>query len=438
MAPLQLAVLMLSLSAPAPKGPGEAGDWPQWRGPNRDDVSKETGLLKTWPKDGPKLLWQTDKCGVGHGSPSVAAGRIYLMGGEDADKGANEFLVCLDAKDASEIWRKPLDTAEGTYIFGYGNGPRGTPTVDGEKVYVLGAKGDLRCFAAKDGALVWGKNLVKDFGGSMEPKLSWGYSESVLIDGDRLLVTPGGPKGAVACLNKATGEPFWRSTDLKDFAGYSSIVINEVEGVKHYVQQTMDGVAGVGVDGKLLWKQGDLNYKVAVIPTPILYKNYVFVSSGYGAGCALIRLTKDGDGLKHEVVYKKNKYIVNHHGGVVRVGEHVYAYSEGGGFTCLEFTKSDTADGPKPVWQTRKEDKVEKGAVIYADGSLYLYGEESATVVKAAATPAGFKEEGRFTLPALGKLNNKKGKHWAHPVIANGKLYMRDNEMLMCFDLVGK
>ena len=431
MSPLQLAVLMMSLSAPAPKGGGDAGDWPQWRGPNRDDISKETGLLKTWPADGPKLLWKSEKCGVGFGSSVTSAGRIFLMGGDDAVTGTNEFLLCLDAKEGKELWRKPLNTADGAYNHGWGSGPRGTPTVDGEFVYVLGAKGDLQCFGVKEGNLVWAKNLVKDFNGVIPV---WGYSESVLIDGARLLVTPGGPKGTVACLKKATGDVVWQSKGFTEPAGYSSIVINEVEGVKHYVQQTMQSVSGLGLDGQILWRRADLKYAVAVIPTPVVYKNYVFVTAGYGAGCSLIRLTKDGSGLKADLVYK-NKAIANHHGGVVRVGDFIYGHSDSGGWTCLEFLKSDKAEGPEPKWQSRKTDK---GSVTYADGSLYLYGEDNGAVVKIAASPEEYKEEGRFKLPFASQIPRRSGKRWAHPVVSNGKLYVRDHEYLMCFDLVGK
>ncbi|WP_020471224.1 PQQ-binding-like beta-propeller repeat protein [Zavarzinella formosa] len=435
MSSIQLAALLLSLSAPAPKDGGNAGDWPQWRGPNRDDVSKETGLLKEWPSEGPKLLWKTEKCGVGYGSPVTSAGKIFLMGGEDSVKGANEFLLCLDAKEGQEVWRKPLNTAEGNYNHGWGSGPRGTPTVDGDKVYVLGAKGDLQCYETKDGTLVWAKNLVKDFLGEIPV---WGYSESILIDGDKLLVTPGGKaatnKGAVACLNKTNGTVVWRSTEYMEPAGYSSIVITEVDGIKQYVQQSAQSVVGLSVEGKVLWRRADIGYKVAVIPTPVVYKNYVFVTAGYGAGCSLIRLAKDGAGIKAEMVYK-NKSIVNHHGGVIRVGEFVYGHSDSGGWVCLDFLKSTTADGPEPTWTSKKLDK---GTVTYADGSFYLFGEGKGTVVKIAATPTEWKEEGRFELPAKSQIPRRDGKLWAHPVVSNGKLYIRDHEVLMCFDIAAK
>lgn len=430
MSTISYLMLMLSLSAPGPKG-GDEFDWPQWRGPNRDGASKETKLLKTWPKEGPTLLWKAEKCGVGYGSPATAAGKIFLLGSEDSEKGSNEFILCLDSKDGKEIWRKPLNTADGNYNHGWGSGPRSTPTVDGDQVYVLGAKGDLQSFNIKDGALNWAKNLVKDFGGAIPV---WGYSESLLIDGDRLLVTPGGNKGTIACLKKTDGSVIWRSTDLQDGAGYSSIVITTVDGIKHYVQQTMQSVAGVSLEGKLLWKRADIAYKVAVIPTPIVHKNYVFVTAGYGAGCSLVRLAKDGDGIKAEMVYK-NKTIVNHHGGVIRIDDFVYGHSDVGGWTCLDFTKSDKADGPEATWTNKKFDK---GTITYADGSFYCYGENKGDIVKIAASNKEWVEEARMDLPFKSKIPRRSGKNWAHLVISNGKLYVRDHELLMCFDIAAK
>lgn len=431
MSSIQLAVLIFSLAAPTLKDGAEAGDWPQWRGPNRDGASKETGLLKTWPKEGPKLLWKAEKCGTGFGSPATSAGKVFLLGSDDSEKGSNEFILVVEAATGKELWRKPLNTADGNYLFGWGSGPRSTPTVDGNKVYALGAKGDLQCFEVKDGTLVWAKNLVKDLGGNIP---QWGYSESILIDGDNLLVTPGGNKGTVACLKKATGEVVWRSEKLTEPAGYSSIVINEIDGIKHYVQQTMQSVVGISEKGAVLWRRADIGYKVAVIPTPVVHKNYVFVTSGYGAGCSLIRLSKDGEGIKAEMVYK-NKSIANHHGGVIRINEHVYGHSDTGGWICLDFMKSTTADGPEPTWTGKS---FEKGSMTYADGSFYLYGERKGEILKIAASPEKFTEEGKLELPVKSQIPRRSGLMWAHPVISNGKLYVRDNEYLLCFDISAK
>jgi outer membrane protein assembly factor BamB len=426
-------VLLFTLLAPAPKGiVGSKGDWPQWRGPNRDGHSGSTGLLKTWPKDGPKLLWSFDTTGVGYGSPAVGNGRIFILGSDDPDKGTDEHLLCLTEKDGKEVWRKPLNTEMGDYNYGWGSGPRSTPTIDGDQVYILGAKGELISFNAADGKINWSKSLVKDFEGKIPV---WGYSESLLIDGNNLLVTPGGSKGALVALNKKTGETLWRCTDIKDAAGYSSVIVAEVGGIRQYIQQSMNQVFGVSAkDGKLLWKRADIKYAVAVIPTPIFIKDHVFVTSGYNAGCSLIKLSKDGDGIKADKVYA-NHAIVNHHGGVIQVGDYIYGHSDkGNNWVCLEFMKDNGEEGPEPTWRSNKLDK---GSIGYADGYLYCYGQSKGECVKIEATSDEWKESGRFTVPKKSKFPRRSGMIWAHPVIANGVLYLRDHEILFAFDVSG-
>jgi outer membrane protein assembly factor BamB len=430
MSPIQLAVLALSLAAPAPKSsdlPGQ--DWPQWRGPNRDGISMETGLLKTWPKEGPKLLWTFEDAGIGFSSFSVAGNRLYTMGAQDPDNGDKEFVLAIDTTTGKEVWRTTIGPF---YQNSYGSGPRSTPTIDGDKLYALGAKGDLVCLGAADGTKVWSKNLVSDFGGGVP---HWGYSESVLIDGEKLIVTPGGNKGAMVALDKKTGEQIWRCEDVKDGANYSSAIVAEVGGIRHYVQQTNSHVIGVRAsDGKLLWQRADIGYRVAVIPTPIFYKDHVFVTSGYGAGCALVKLSKDGDGIKAEKVYE-NKSIVNHHGGVIRVGEYVCGHSDAGGnWVCLEFLKSDKADGPEPA----SKFKFDKGSAVCAEGALYCFGQSKGEVVKVTPSPDEWKEEGRFTLPKRDANRSKAGSVWAHPVIAHRKLFLRDQYYLYCYDVAAK
>jgi len=430
MSPIQLAVLALSLVAPAPKVSDLPGlDWPQWRGPNRDGISKETGLLKTWPKDGPKLLWTFEDTGIGFSSFSVVGNRLYTMGAQDPDNGDKEFVLATDTNTGKEVWRTTIGPF---YQNSYGSGPRSTPTIDGDKLYALGAKGDLVCLTTVDGSKVWSKNLVSDFGGGVP---NWGYSESVLIDGDKLIVTPGGNKGAMVALDKKTGDQIWRCEDAKDGANYSSVIIAEVGGIRHYVQQTSQHVIGVRAsDGKLLWQRADISYRTAVIPTPIFFKDHVFVTSGYNAGCSLIKLSKDGDGVKAEKIYA-NKSIVNHHGGVIRVGEYVCGHSDAGGaWMCLEFMKSDKADGPEPA----SKFKFDKGSAVFADGALYCFGQGKGEVVKVSPSPDEWKEEGRFTLPKREPTRSKAGSVWAHPVIAHGKLFLRDQYYLFCYDVAAK
>jgi outer membrane protein assembly factor BamB len=430
MSSIHIAILALSLSAPAESGATSPGDWPQWRGPNRDGVSAETGLLKSWPKEGPKLLWTFEKTGTGYSSFSVVGNVLYTMGALDEANGNREFVLAIDITTGKERWRTPIGSF---YRNNWGGGPRSTPTVDGDHVYALGAQGDLVCLIAADGKKVWSKNLTTDFGGGVP---HWGYSESVLIDGDRLVVTPGKAKGAMMALAKKSGDLVWRCEDLKDDAAYSSIIAADVGGVRHYVQQTMQGICGVRAeDGKLLWRIADSNYRVAVIPTPVFYKDHIFVTTGYGAGCKLIKLSKEGDEIKANVVYE-SKVITNHHGGVVRVGEYVYGHSDKDNqWVCLEFLKSTSRDGPEPAWTSKD---LGKGSVSYADGHLFCYGERKGDVVMIKADPTDWQEVGRFTIPKTDPTRSRQGGVWPHPVIAQGKLFLRDTNFLFCYDLKGK
>ncbi|MBA4064359.1 MAG: polyvinylalcohol dehydrogenase [Isosphaera sp.] len=420
---LAAACLVVGLSA------ASAADWPQWRGPNRDGVSAETGLLKAWPKEGPKLLWKADLGGVGYSSPVVAAGRLYVAAATDPDKGTGEFAACLGAADGKQLWKVSLPAGDGGYDHGYGNGPRSSPTVDGDHVYVLGARGDLVCLKAADGGTVWAVNLKKDFGGSIP---NWGCAESVLVDGDKLVCTPGGSKGTLLALDKKTGKPLWRATDLKDGAGYASVVAGDIAGVRQYVTQTSSAAVGVRAsDGKLLWRVAELRRSVAVIPTPVVDGNLAFFTSGYNAGCELIQVESAGDGaVKAAPVYTKNPAVSNHHGGVVRVGEYLYGHSDRGGWFCYDFKKG----GEDYVWQSKTPGK---GSVTAAGGMLYCLDQDpkKGLLVLAEASPDGWKERGRLELPEKSKFPRKGGSLWTHPVVADGRLYLRDHELLFCYDV---
>ena len=407
-----------------------AADWPQWRGPNRDGVSAETGLLKQWPKGGPKLAWQANLDGVGYGSPVVVGDRLYITAAADADNGTGEYALCLDTKTGKQLWKTDLPAGEGKYLTGWGSGPRSSPTVDGDAVYVLGARGELVRMNAADGKVVWDLNLKKDFKGAIP---TWGYSESVLIDGDRLVCTPGGKDGTVLCLEKKTGKKVWQSEELTDAANYSSLVPADVGGVRQYVTQTATSAVGVRAkDGKLLWKKNDLKRGVAVIPTPIVHDGLAFFTTGYGAGCELFKLTSKDGATDAEKVYSQNKTMVNHHGGVVRIGDYVYGYTDNGGkWICMEY-KAEPAD---PVWESKELDK---GSLVAADGHLYCYGQKAGECVLIEASPKEWKEKGRVTIPQESKFPRRSGLIWAHPVVANGKLYLRDHELLFCYDIAAK
>lgn len=417
-----LAVLSGAVPAPGNLRADKSTDWPQWRGPDRNDVSAATGLLQRWPAGGPKLLWTFSEAGSGYSGPAVVGDRLYTIGAED-DK---EWLFALDTRSQKKLWSCEVGTL---WKNAWGNGPRGTPAVDGAYVFALGGQGSLICAETATGKLVWRKNLPKDLDGKMMS--GWGYSESPLVDGDKVLCTPGGQKGTVAALDKKTGEVLWRSKNFTDTAAYSSLVVSEAGGVRQYVQMTGESVAGIDAkDGRLLWRYKRPS-RVAAIPTPLIYKDYVYVTSGYGTGCALLKLTRQGNDFTANMVYD-NKNMTNHHGGVVLVKGYIYGYSDGKGWVCQDFKTG------KIVWQERQ--KLGKGSLTYANGDLYCYSENNGTAVLVPASPKGWSEKGRFTLPR--KEAREKYRHynsasniWTHPVVANGQLFLRDQDLLFCYNV---
>jgi outer membrane protein assembly factor BamB len=410
--------LLFSACLPALALPALGADWPQWRGPNRDDVSRETGLRKAWPNGGPKLLWTFDEAGTGYSGPAVVGDRLFTQGADERQ----EFVLCLDVRTGKKIWSTPFGAR---FNNDRGDGPRGTPTVDGDRLAALGGQGDLVCLDLQGGKPVWEKSLKKDLGGQMMS--GWGYSESPLLDGDKVVCTPGGPQGGVAALDKKTGDVLWRSKDFTDPASYSSLVTGDPGGVRQYVQMTGQSVAGVAADdGRLLWRFPRAS-RIAAIPTPIVHGDLVYVSSGYGAGDALLKVTRDGNRFKADEVYA-GKEMQDHHGGVVQVSGYVYGHSDRGGWTCQELKTG------KVVWAEGR--KLGKGSLTCADGMLYLYAEKDGTCVLIEASPAGWKEHGRFKIPRESKITPQKGHFlWTHPVVANGRLYLRDQDLIFCYDV---
>jgi outer membrane protein assembly factor BamB len=391
--------------------PVVANDWPQWRGSLRNDISTETGLLKSWPPSGPRLVWKAKGLGNSYATVSVVGDRIYTAG----DKADGNFVVALNAADGKQVWAAKL--GKPGELGGY-HGPRSAPTVDGDLLYSLDQWGELACFGRATGLEKWRKDLVKELGG-LRP--GWGFAEAPLVDGDKVIVTPGGAQGAVAALDKKSGALIWRSKEFTDAPHYSSLIIAEIGGVRQYIQLTAASVAGVAAaDGKLLWRaprKGD----TAVIPTPIEHEGFVYVTSGYGSGCNLLEVKAGNGAFSVNQVYA-NKVMGVHHGGTIKVGDFVYGYSDGKGWTCQDF-KFGTAR-----WQ--EKDKLGKGSLVFADGHFYLRTESKSTVVLIEASPIGFKEHGRFTPPDL------SGKEtWPHPVVADGRLYLRDQDVLLCYDI---
>jgi outer membrane protein assembly factor BamB len=398
-----------------------ASDWPQWRGPNRDGVSKETGLLKSWPKDGPPNVWTVKNCGAGFSSVAVSGGVIYGTG----TIGEKDVAWAKKESDGSDVWTVPFANRD------RGEGPNSTPTVQNGKVYALNCGGELACLDAASGKIVWHKNYQKDLGGHMMS--GWGYSESVLIDGNKLICTPGGDKAALAALNPNTGEAIWKSEiPNAGGSGYASPIKAVIGGVPMYVTLLgkSGGVVAVHADtGKLLWRYNKISNGTANIPTVVVRGDLVWCSTGYGdGGSALLRVKASGaTATVEEVKRYSSGELQNHHGGMVLVGDYLYFGSghNSGHPACVEFQTGEIK------WKETKGAGGGSGsaAVVYADGMLY-YRYENAQVVLVEASPEGLKVAGSFKIPqASGQPS------WQHPVIANGKLYLRDQDKLHCFNV---
>ena len=400
-----LVVSTLNVGADGPK-------WPQWRGPDRTGVSQESGLQREWPEGGPQLVWLNRTAGIGYSSFAVVDGRLFTMGAE----GEKEFLMAVNTENGQELWRAEIGEL---LTNNWGDGPRGTPTIDGQLVYALSGQGNLVCANVEDGHIVW-QHAMSEYGGGVP---SWGYTESALVDGDQVVCTPGGEQGAIIALDKATGDTIWQSQEFTDGAQYASIITADHNGQRQYIQLTMEHVVGIAAeDGALLW-QSDFPGQTAVVPTPIYQDGQVYVSSGYGAGCKLVRIRQNNDVTE---IYA-NKVMKNHHGGVILFDGYLYGYSDGPGWVCQDFATGDA------VWTEKQE--FGKGALTIAGGMLYCIDESEGNVVLAEASPDGWKEQSRFVLEPQSKLRKPAGRIWAHPVVAGGKLYLRDQELLFCFDV---
>jgi outer membrane protein assembly factor BamB len=390
------------------------GDWPQWRGPHRDGHSSDTGLLKKWPKGGPKLVWKATGLGIGYTNVSVVGDHIYAMG----DLGNANYLIAVSQSDGKILWKTKVGKS-GAPGWGGFAGPRCTPTVDDDLVFAVGQYGEVLCANAATGAEIWRKNYGKDFSA---PLPEWGFSGMPLVDGEKVILAPGGKQGDLVALNKKTGEPIWRSKELADSIHYSSPILVEIGGVRQIIQLTEASVAGIRAsDGHLLWRAARKG-ETAVIPTPIYRDGQVYVTSGYGVGCNLFKITvKDGEFTAKESY--ANKLMANHHGGVVLVGDYLYGFSDGKGWVCQDFKTG------KVVW--RQQGKVDKGSLAYADGLLYLRAEgNEGTVAIIEASADGYKELGHFNPPDRSEKNS-----WPHPVISDGRLYLRDQDILQCYDV---
>lgn len=407
---VMVTLLSLSLS-PVLFAADPKADWPGFRGAKRDNISPDKGLLTTWPKGGPKLVWKGTGVGQGFSSVAVAGDKVFTMG----DKDRASWLFALNRDTGKLEWETKVGRAGGNY-----SGTRCTPTVDGDYVYGIGQFGDLVCLEKATGKEVWRKNFATDFSGQSG---GWNYTESPLVDGDRLVCTPGGEKATMVALDKKTGEEVWRSP-FRDTAGYASAVISNAGGVKQYVQLTSQGTVGVDAkDGKLLWKNKRFAGNTANIPTPIVLGDQIFTCAGYSTGGALLSLRATNDGVEAKEEYYKRE-LTNKHGGVTVVGDDVYGDTDDRGQPFRANWKTG-----KLVWKRNGGGNGEGSASItYADGHLYIHYQDG-WVALVPANGKGYVEKGGFQIP------NADVNSWAHPVVIGGRLYLRDKDTVWCYDV---
>ena len=395
-----------------------AGDWPRWRGPHADGVSRETGLLKQWPSGGPRKLWTTTNLGRGYSSVVVAANLVFTLG----ESGGATSMHAVDRASGKRKWSTPIG----------GGGANGTPTFDPETghVYGISKNGDLACLRASDGKLVWKIQFERDFGGKMMS--GWGYSESPLVDGPILLCSPGARDAAIIALDKRTGRAIWKApfpsgmgSKGKDGAGYGSIAIASPGGAKQYVQMTGRGLLAVEArTGKPLWHYNKIANGTANVPSPVVHGDRIFASTGYGdGGSALLQISRAG---VKEVKYWTAGELQNHHGGMVLLEGHIYGghgHNKGEPF-CLDMRSG------RILWKVDDPAvrKMKSASFTCADGQLYVRY-ENGTMKLIDASTRGYQEKGSFKIP------DDTRNSWQHPVVAGGKLYLRAPDALHCYNV---
>jgi outer membrane protein assembly factor BamB len=394
-----------------------AEDWPGWRGPERTGVSTEKGLLAAWPDEGPKLLWSVTGLGGGYASPAVVGGSVFVMGSKDGD----EYVHARSVQEGKPLWSVKVGKVGKNSGPNY-PGPRATPTVQGDRLWTLGSDGDLVCLRTEDGHMVWRKQLVSDFGGA---RPTWAYCESPLLDGNLVICTPGRPNATMVALARDTGEVVWKTAkEDRNGAGHASAVVAYAGKRKLYVQFIGPGVLGVDAQtGQILFFYAG-NVGGVSANTPIYHDGHLFATAGglgTAGGDALLRLVETAGGVEAKEVYLRRN-MMTFHGGVVRVGDYLYGTGKGG-LVCLDFRTGEVK------WRDRG---VGEGSLLAAEGRLYLRGTQGQMAL-AEATPEGYRERGRFEQPERTRFAT-----FAHPVVANGRLYLRDDDLLFCYDIATK
>jgi outer membrane protein assembly factor BamB len=389
-------------------------NWPSFHGTDRTNKSSETGLLKEWPTGGPALVWTVTGLGDGYSSVSVADGLIFTEG----QSGNQSFVFCFDLS-GKLVWKKPNGQAWNTTLSWASSykGSRGTPTYDNGTVYCLSEEGRLTAFEAKSGIEKWARELTTDFEAEIP---EYGYSESVLVDGSNLFVKPAGKKGYQVCLDKLTGKTLWVNTDIPGTIAYNSAIIHEDGGYRQLISASSDYFYGIDSrSGKLLWKFNFVNQRELNLTDAVCFKDYVFITSGYGKGSVLLRLKPAISGLEAEQVWKTD-LMDNHHGGVILHNGYLYGSgSNSKGWFCLDFLTG------KQAWKADG-----KGSVTFADGMLYTLDERSGIVRLVKATPEKYEQTGEFKVP-----KTDAGMSWAHPVVCGGRLYIRQGDKLFAYNI---
>jgi outer membrane protein assembly factor BamB len=416
---IRVAAICLFLFVSVCLGWGFAEDWPQFRGPGRGGISRETGLLGEWPKAGPKLLWQVKDIGSGYSTPAAVGERLYLLGNKGLD---NEFVQAISTADGTRIWSTHLGKVGKPDQNPSFPAARSTPTVDGEVLYALGSDGDLVCAETAKGKIRWRKNLRTDFNGKSG---IWAYSESPLIDGDALICTPGGSDATIVALDKRTGDVLWKcAVPGGDDAAYASMIIVDAGGEKQYVQLLQKGLVGVDAgSGKYLWRYAKtVSPFKANIPTPVARTPFIYAAAA-GAGGGLVQLRASDGAIQADQVYFSRK-LPTAIGGTVLIGDYLYG-TAGPKLNCIKFTTGDVK------WS---DPAIGAASLCAADGRLYLHG-ENGDVALVDASASGYHEKGRFTPPDQPEHAIGMQKAWAYPVVANGRLYIRDLGTLWCYDV---
>ena len=404
-------LLIVAFSSPV-----YAADWMQWRGPKHDGVSPETGLLDSWPEGGPKLLWKSEDLGIGYSNIAFHGGKIYSMG----DNGDSCYIFALDAKNGQGLWSTKVGKSGGNY-----EGPRCTPATDGKLLFGIGQFGDFVCVDAEKGTLLWSVNVASEYGGKYMS--GWNFSMSPIIDGNRVVLPIGGEGGTVIAFEKSAQGPkvLWRSKEFGEEAAYTSIVPLTLGGKEQYVVLTGQRIAGLDPEsGKVLW-QAPFPGDRAVCSDPVYVMDgentcYILASCAYNVGTYGYKVTTENGKFNAEEIYSA-KNLQSHHGGLVQVGGHFYFLTQRE-LVCIEPKTG------KILWNDRS---VGKGSILAADGKLIVRSEgRTGTVALVEISPEGYKEISRFDQPDR---TNKNG--WTYPVVYDGKLYLRDQHLLFCYEL---